>query len=112
MNTKPKPRDLSSLAAPICSAVTTLNDIRAVATGERQVANDDTEGMDWIGNRAHAGAIALLRCLPTPELEAAYRLAKSDDSDKGQESAHLIGREIIRRANSQKQGPACPPASI
>jgi hypothetical protein len=46
-----------------------------------------------------AGAIALLRCLPTRELEAAYRLAKADETDKGQHSACLIGRELKRRAS-------------
>ena len=55
------------------------------------------------------GAIALLRCLPTCELEAAYRLAKADETDKGQHSASLIGRELIRRAsppNAADQRPA------
>ena len=46
-----------------------------------------------------AGAIALLRCLPTSELEAAYRLAKAKTDDKGQHSACLIGRELIRRGS-------------
>lgn len=47
---------------------------------------------------ADTAATALLRCLPTKELQAAYRRAKSDETDKGQHSACLIGRELTRRA--------------
>jgi len=46
-----------------------------------------------------AGAIALMRCLPIRELESAYRLAKADETDKGQHWACLIGRELVRRAS-------------
>ena len=46
-----------------------------------------------------AGAKALIRCLPTKELQDAYRLAKADESDKGQHAQWLISRELIRRAS-------------
>ena len=46
-----------------------------------------------------AGAIALLRCLPTKSLHDAYRNAKADESEKGQHSAWLISRELVRRAS-------------
>ena len=46
-----------------------------------------------------AATIALLRCLPTWELEVAYRRAKPDTSDKGQRAACLIGRELVRRTS-------------
>ena len=44
------------------------------------------------------GASALLRSLTTRELEAAYRRAKADETEKGHHAAQLIGRELIRRA--------------
>ena len=47
----------------------------------------------------NAGAIAMLRCLPTKELQEAYRRAKADESEKGRHSAWLISRELIRRAS-------------
>mgnify|MGYP001600209141 CR=1 FL=1 len=49
-------------------------------------------------NKNLDGATALLRSLPTRELEAAYRLTKADETEKGQHAARLIGRELIRRA--------------
>lgn len=45
-----------------------------------------------------AGAVALLRSLPLNELQDAYRLAKADETEKGQHSAWLIGQELIRRS--------------
>lgn len=50
------------------------------------------------------GAIEFLRTLPKHELEAAYRRAKADETDKGQRAACLIGREIIQRV-VERNGP-------
>jgi hypothetical protein len=48
-----------------------------------------------------AGAVALLQSLATRELEEAYRLAKADETVKGQHAAWLISRELIRRATQE-----------
>jgi hypothetical protein len=45
------------------------------------------------------GAIALLRCLSTREIESAYRKAILDESDLGQQVTGLIRRELIRRGS-------------
>ena len=40
---------------------------------------------------------SFLRALTTSELEAAFRLAKADETDQAQHAAGMIGRELIRR---------------
>lgn len=71
----------------------------AAAVHSAEIARED----ERTNPDGDAGAIALLRCLPTGELESMYRHAKADETDKGHHAACLIGRELIIRRTSNAQ---------
>lgn len=49
-----KPRRRIDPQARIKELLEAIEEIRQVATGERQVGNDDTDGLDWIARRIAA----------------------------------------------------------
>jgi hypothetical protein len=67
-----------------------LEEIVAVASGERQVANDDTEGMEWIDRRARQ---ALAEIFPPATVDQVSPREKSNDE-------HSADPALVARSNS------------